>query len=41
MAAATGQKETKIRDDMERDFWMPADAAKKYGLIDEVLTKHK
>jgi ATP-dependent Clp protease protease subunit len=39
MASATGQTEKKIRGDMERDFWMTAEQAKKYGLIDMVLTK--
>ena len=33
---ATGQKLTKIKKDMERDFYMSADEAQKYGLIDEV-----
>ncbi len=39
MAKNTGQKVAKIRDDMERDFWMNADEAKKYGLVDEVIDK--
>jgi len=38
MAAATGQTVKKIRDDMERDFWMTAEDARKYGLIDKVVT---
>jgi ATP-dependent Clp protease protease subunit len=38
MAANTGQKITKIKEDMERDYWMTADEAKKYGVIDEVIT---
>jgi ATP-dependent Clp protease protease subunit len=37
MAAATGQPEDKVRDDMERDFWMTAEVAKKYGIIDRIL----
>ncbi len=37
MSKATGQPEKKVRDDMERDFWMTAEAAKKYGLIDKVV----
>jgi ATP-dependent Clp protease protease subunit len=41
MASATGQTDKKIRDDMERDFWMTAEQAKKYGLIDQVLTVDK
>lgn len=38
MAKNTGQKPEKIHIDMERDFWMTADEAKKYGLVDEVIT---
>ncbi|HSD55950.1 MAG TPA: ATP-dependent Clp protease proteolytic subunit, partial [Candidatus Saccharimonadales bacterium] len=38
MAKSTGQKIEKITADMERDYWMPADEAKKYGLIDDVIT---
>jgi ATP-dependent Clp protease, protease subunit len=39
LAKNTGQKLSKIEQDMERDFWMGADEAKKYGLIDAVITK--
>jgi len=35
----TGQKITKIKEDMERDYWMTAEEAKKYGLVDRVLVK--
>lgn len=38
MAKNTGQKAAKIHVDMERDFWMTATEAKKYGLIDDVIT---
>lgn len=38
MAKNTGQKIAKIHTDMERDFWMTALEAKKYGLIDAVIT---
>lgn len=37
MASNTGQTPEKIHIDMERDFWMTAGDAKKYGLIDEVI----
>ena len=40
LATNTGQKIAKIKDDMERDYYMTADEAKKYGLIDEILTKN-
>lgn len=39
LAKNTGQKLSKIELDMERDFWMGAEEAKKYGLIDSVITK--
>jgi ATP-dependent Clp protease protease subunit len=38
MAKNTGQKADKIHVDMERDFWMTSDEAKKYGLVDEVIS---
>jgi ATP-dependent Clp protease protease subunit len=38
MAANTGQKVEKIKEDMERDYWMPATEAKKYGLVDDVIS---
>ncbi|HEY8999042.1 MAG TPA: ATP-dependent Clp protease proteolytic subunit [Candidatus Saccharimonadales bacterium] len=38
MAQNTGQKLEKIHVDMERDFWMTAPEAKKYGLVDDVIT---
>ena len=37
MAENTGQPLKKISEDMERDYWMPADEAKKYGLVDKVI----
>lgn len=38
MAKNTGQKLDKIHADMERDFWMTADEARKYGVVDSVIT---
>lgn len=38
MAKNTGQSLEKITADMERDYWMSADAAKEYGLVDAVIT---
>ncbi len=35
----TGQTLKKIENDAERDFFMTADEAKEYGLIDEVIEK--
>jgi len=39
MAENTGQKQAKLHDDMERDYWMSADEAVKYGIADKVITK--
>jgi ATP-dependent Clp protease protease subunit len=37
MALHTGQPLEKIRHDTERDFFMSAEAARDYGIVDEVL----
>jgi len=37
LAKNTGQPLSKIEKDVERDFYMDAEQAKKYGIIDEVL----
>ena len=37
LARHTGQKLDKITGDTDRDFFMSADEAKKYGLVDEVI----
>ncbi len=37
LAKNTGQALSKIEKDMERDYFMSADEAKKYGIIDKVL----
>ena len=39
IANHTGQKYDKVHADSDRDYWMKAVEAKKYGMIDEVLTK--
>jgi ATP-dependent Clp protease protease subunit len=39
LAKNTGQKLAKIEKDMDRDFWMSAEEAKVYGIIDEVIEK--
>jgi ATP-dependent Clp protease protease subunit len=38
MARNTGQKASKIHEDMERDKWLTAKEAKTYGLIDDVIS---
>jgi ATP-dependent Clp protease protease subunit len=37
MAKHTGQPLEKIERDIERDFWMSAEEAKEYGMIDHIL----
>lgn len=37
MAKNTGQKVEQIEKDVDRDFYMNAEEAKKYGLVDQVL----
>lgn len=39
LAKHTGQKVTKIEKDTDRDRFMTADEAKKYGLIDKIIKK--
>ncbi len=39
LAERTGKSLKNIEKDTERDFFMSAEEAKKYGLIDEVITK--
>jgi len=38
-AKNTGQKIAKVKIDMERDYWMSPEEAKKYGIIDDIITK--
>lgn len=38
MAKNTGQKKAQIHEDMERDRWMTAEEAKKYGIVDSIIT---
>lgn len=37
----TGQPLEKVSKDVERDFIMSADQAKEYGLVDEIIHKHR
>jgi ATP-dependent Clp protease protease subunit len=41
MAKHTGQPVEKIDHDVERDFWMSAQQAREYGIVDEIIFKHK
>lgn len=37
LADATGQDYKKVEKDKDRDYWMSADEAKKYGIVDAIL----
>ena len=41
MAAHTGQTIEKIRKDTDRDFFMSAEQAKEYGIVDEIIKVKK
>jgi ATP-dependent Clp protease, protease subunit len=41
MAKHSGQPLEKIERDVERDFWMSAQQAREYGIVDEIIFKHK
>lgn len=39
LAVHSGQTYEKVWEDSDRDYWMTAQEAKEYGMIDEVLMK--
>lgn len=39
IAKHSGQSIEKVNQDSDRDYWMKAEEAKAYGMVDEVLTK--
>ncbi|MBI3631016.1 MAG: ATP-dependent Clp endopeptidase proteolytic subunit ClpP [Candidatus Sungbacteria bacterium] len=39
LAHHTGQKREKIERDTDRDFWLTAEEAKRYGVVDEIITR--
>lgn len=39
IAEHSGQKSKKVWEDSDRDYWMNAEEAKNYGMIDEVLAR--
>lgn len=41
IALHSGNTYKKVEKDSDRDYWMTAEEAKKYGMIDEVLAKNK
>ena len=40
IALHSDQKYDKVWKDSDRDYWMKAEEAKEYGMIDEVLAKN-
>ncbi len=41
IATHSGQPYEKVEADSDRDYWMTAEEAKEYGMIDELLVKNK
>lgn len=41
IAEHSGQPYEKVSEDSDRDYWMRAEEAKEYGMIDEVLVKNQ
>ena len=41
IAKHSGQSYDKVHEDSDRDYWMKADKAKAYGMIDEILVREK
>ncbi|MEQ8219246.1 MAG: ATP-dependent Clp endopeptidase proteolytic subunit ClpP [Arenibacter sp.] len=41
IAQHSGQSLEKVSDDSDRDYWMKANEAKDYGMIDEILVRDK
>lgn len=41
LAKHTGQPMAKVEKDTDRDFWLSAEEAKEYGIIDEIIKNHK
>lgn len=41
IATHSGQTYEKVWADSDRDYWMTADEARDYGMLDEVLIRHK
>jgi ATP-dependent Clp protease protease subunit len=41
MAHHTGKSEDRIKEDSDRDYWINAEEAKDYGLVDEVVKSRK
>jgi ATP-dependent Clp protease protease subunit len=40
IALHSGQAYDKVEKDSDRDYWMTAEEAKEYGMIDEILVRN-
>lgn len=41
LAQTTDKKVDQVEKDSDRDYWMTSDEAKKYGIIDDIISKQK
>jgi ATP-dependent Clp protease protease subunit len=41
LASNTGKKMDQVEKDSDRDYWMTSDEAKKYGIVDDIISKQK
>ena len=41
LAQNTNKKIDQVEKDSDRDYWMTSDEAKKYGIVDDIITKQK
>jgi len=41
LAANTNKKMDQVEKDSDRDYWMTSDEAKKYGIVDDIISKPK
>lgn len=41
LASNTGKKMEQVEKDSDRDYWMTSDEAKKYGIVDDIISKPK
>jgi ATP-dependent Clp protease protease subunit len=41
LASNTSKKIDQVEKDSDRDYWMTSDEAKKYGIIDDIISKQK
>jgi ATP-dependent Clp protease protease subunit len=37
LASSTGKSKSQVEKDADRDYWMTAEEAKKYGIVDTIL----